>query len=428
MIIPDIKLAKSSYEESSQVNGEDISVDVPNVEPIENIDTNTSENTGVPQVQPAEKSPDVNEAPLDNHVQQQQDQKDFEPMISPEEGLGAYSNIENVLPPEVYKSLPTAEQALRNELPENYEQVVNEFYPYITDYNVFNSSFDISFDALYYLGLGGLGGKYVTWVLGREHLDEHTKHKLDYRECNCDANAGKTFDIGAVLNEAISYANEKGFDPPAPLFGMARHVGCTCHFEFNKNVNFSSPESISNDCPGVPKTNDINAINQAKRAIWDKIPETVYISSRTFPPLHITQKTAMKYHKDIKFASAPNSSIASNRPIKIKENCLAFMDFGMWTPIKEGTLGFVLDISGPLAKVFLSSNPYILNIKTSFFDIIEGLTENPNLSLKETYFVMAEGKMGLLCNKRNGKYYVYFPQQREIRPVYEIQALSEVSK
>ncbi len=136
------------------------------------------------------------------------------------------TNIEGILPEENYKDLPTLEQAIQNKIPENYEVVLNKFYPYILDINAHSGKYDISFDALYYLGLGGLGGKYVTWQLGRETLSEEEKHKRDFHNCHCDVNHGQTFQINDILNHSIEYANEHGFDPPAPMFGMAGHPNC----------------------------------------------------------------------------------------------------------------------------------------------------------------------------------------------------------
>jgi hypothetical protein len=185
--------------------------------------------------------------------------------------LNLYSNIVDVVPSEYHKDLPSIDNVFKNTIPENYELVLNKFYPYITDRNIYGADYDVSFDALYYLGLGGLGGKYVTWHLNREIYDPALKKKLDYHSCQCDANHTHTFEIDVLLNYAIDYANKHIFSPPAAIYAMAGHPNCKCVLVFDKATNFSGPEDISDSCPGVPSNGTPEQKLQAKKEIFDNI-------------------------------------------------------------------------------------------------------------------------------------------------------------
>lgn len=730
-------------------------------------DESEGDGDNVPEI-PQDNATPVNTQSLDNTelVDNGQKNKEFEPLAS--DGAfdwNTYSNIENVLPEEAFKSLPTAEQAINNELPENYEQVINQFFPYITDYNVFGAQYDIAFDALYFLGLGGLGGKTVKWVLGRESLTEEEKKKRDYHNCHCDENNGKEFAINDVLNHAINYASAHGFEPPAPIFGLAGHPNClvtgttvltnhgfkhfddinnqdlicsmnpetgiieyvkyikkikyhydgdviefkgrghhsivtpnhrvlyrkkngtamlideahtllfkrkgvfriprtgvypyrpsteedinlarffgwylsegcvtkrgpnwyqlnvaqfkkinlerlysicikvaptatlskkgvyicgdfakwiydlnlgkshekyiptfikdmgvdalsafleefclgdghsrlrscfgynsteatlftsskrlrddlceliikcgkscrwyigrtkgtmckhrngtyttnndnyviaisgskntlfdngrtrfnkssitykkytgyvhclelekngvfcfeysgsiswtgncSCALIFNKSENFSSFQNIADNCPGIPANCPPDALVKYKQQIWEKIPDTVYINSRTFPPLFITQKTAAVHHIHTKFAAYSTSSgVDTNRPIQVLSNCIGFMPYGMWTPVKEGSLGFVLNVTGKKALVFLSSYQHFITLPVDSVRVIENMTEKGGDVTSDTHFVSAEGKIGLLCYKANSMFYVFFPNDKTIKAVESVSPLA----
>jgi hypothetical protein len=330
------------------------------------------------------------------------------------------TNIEGVIPEEHYKDLPTLEQAIRNEIPEHYEAVLNQFYPYLTDYNIHKQGVDISFDALYFLGLGGLGGKQVIWQLGREFYDEHTKKEKDMEHCKCDINHANLFDINTLLNFSMQYANEKGFDPPAPMFGMANHPYCRCSLTFNKSDNFTDYTSIQNGCPGLPQNAPQEDTDKAKKVIFDSIPEVIYINSGTFPPLYITEKTANIHHVTTKYGSVKKAeSEPLNKPISIRKDSIAIMNMGFWTPINQGWVGFALNDLGSYVEVFLVDLMYKVKVKKDNIEYVENLTESSDPLSKDTNFIISDDKLGIFCYKRHdGSLHAYFP---EIDNIIEIE-------
>lgn len=382
----------------------------------------------VPQVQQPPADTPVDTTSLDETIDKYQEMVDEHKEFTPL-NVNTYKDVENVLPPETYKNLPTAQQVANNQLPENYESVINQFYPYINDYNVFSANYDISFDAVYFLGLGGLGGRYVTWHLGRESLSDEEKHKRDYKNCHCDANNNQTFDIDQLLNYAISYAGQHGFDPPAPMFGMSHHPNCSCYLEFSKATNFPSHTSISDTCPGLPTQVDQKTLDEAKKAIWNNIPNSIYVTSRTFPPLYITQKAANIHHTHTKFASYQElytkkaEAVEISRPVQFNTSCISILPYGMWIPIPEGTYGIVTSVGGGKAKVFVADFQFEVIVKDTQITVLDSLTEGHNVPLKDTYFVMSNDRLGMLCNKSAGKYLVYFPDSKKMEWSYSIKPI-----
>lgn len=332
------------------------------------------------------------------------------------------SNVEGVIPEDLYKDLPTLEQAIRNEIPENYEVILQKFYPYIMDYNIHSSGKDISFDALWYLGLGGLGGKTVTWQLGREFRSDAVKKHLDMEKCKCDANHGNTFEISGMLNYAVGHSSEKGYDPPAPMFSLANHPGCRCSVVFSKAANFTDYTSISNDCYGLPTNVPQEIIDKDKKVIFNALPETVFVNAATMPPLYISEKKASLHHTNTRFGSIKlsSSSESINKPIEVRKDNIAILPMGFWNPINEGWLGFALEEDDKYVTAFLVDLMNTVKIRKDVVRYIDTLSESSEELSKDTGFILSEHTLGIFCYQRhNGKNYAYFPEDRAIKEIGE---------
>lgn len=378
---------------------------------------------------PVPQSQDVPDSNVENTQQvsvQPQDQQTYAPV-----DLSGYSNIEGILPEETYNALPSTEDVMLNTIPEGYEEVVNDFYPVILDYNVFVSTSDISFDALSYMGAMGLGATEVEWVLGRESLSDEEKHKMDYHSCKCDANNGNTFSINDILQESIRYANEKRFSPPAPLYAMAGHPNCQCSLLIRKTHNFPSLDSIPDTCPGLPKTSDINRLREVKNNIWNNIPDTLYINAKTYPPLHISTRTAFTYNRDHieKYAKkleefSSKYAISYNKPMMVNVNCISILDYGFWIPINAGYVGMLVGILGKKGVIYISEIGYEVKLPLDNLVPIKSLTEADNQSDKDTHFVLCDGKIRVLHSKTPKGYKVYNPESRSLEDVTQFTKLT----
>ncbi len=387
----------------------------------EGLEVGSDEEAPQSQETPAPSVEDVQQAPV-----QTQDQQTYAPV-----DLSGYSNIEGLLPEETYNALPSTEDVMLNTIPEGYEEVVNDFYPVILDYNVFASTSDISFDALSYMGAMGLGATEVEWVLGRESLSDEEKHKMDYHSCKCDANNGNTFSINDILQESIRYANEKRFSPPAPLYAMAGHPNCQCSLLIRKTHNFPSLDSIPDTCPGLPKTSDINRLRDIKNTIWNNIPDTIYINAKTYPPLHISTKTAFTYNREHieKYARHLSEfhdkyAVTYSKPMVVNVNCISILDYGFWTPINAGYVGMLIGIIGKKGVIYISELGYEVKLSLEALTPIGSLTEATNQSDKDTHFVLCDGKMCVLHSKTSDGYRVYNPESRSIEDVKQFTKLT----
>lgn len=349
-------------------------------------------------------------SPTQNIIQDDnaQDGFQFQPV-----GLNA-----NDIPVENQSWFPSLSDTYTNTIPDNYESAVMQFYSLSTDIDPFDTSLDVSFNTLYYLGLGGLGGKYVTWQLGREKLDDASKKSKDMEDCLCDHNHGSTFLIDDLLNNALA-ANFRGYPP---IFTQAKHPGCKCSLIFNKSSNFPNGASdIPDSCPSVPITDDINIKNKRKQEIFNAIPDYFAINSATHPPLFITTKQASTVSRKV---FADDSTIKMNRPIRINKKSIAVYPFGFWQAIPEGALGFILNVSGQYAEIFYIDYLCKVKVKRDSISIIDNLiSSSSNIIDKNTYFIMSEGKVGALCYNKSGKYHAYFPDLDKIKEVSDITVL-----
>ena len=399
---------KDTQQGTDQADEEDQEAPIKDTEP-------TPEETGTEEPKESPDNPDNNI--MTTLTKPSETVSEFLETYKPNE----MTNIEGILPEENYKDLPTLEQAIQNKIPENYEVVLNKFYPYILDINAHSGKYDISFDALYYLGLGGLGGKYVTWQLGRETLSEEEKHKRDFHNCHCDVNHGQTFQINDILNHSIEYANEHGFDPPAPMFGMAGHLGCNCSLQFSKSANFTDETSIQDDCPGLPSNGTDEDKRSMKKAIFDSIPEMVYVNYRTFPPLYITEKTAKAHHMNTRYGSIEVvTEEAVNKPVEIVKNSIAVLPFGFWVPVNADWVGFATKMSQDFIEVFLPELMFKVKVRKKCVKYLDAFDETGSPADKDTTFVMVNGKLGILCYYLKDIPHVYFPDMDKIIKVDQV--------
>lgn len=320
------------------------------------------------------------------------------------------------VPAENRNDFPSLEDTYSNTIPANYETAIMQFYPMVDDANIFDTKYDVSFNTLYYLGLGGLGGKYVTWMLGREFMDEHEKKRRDMEKCRCDDNHGNTFLIEDLLNNAMT----AGFRGYPAIFTQAGHVACNCCLVFNKSQNFTSADDIPDSCPSVPVTNDVKAKQRRKQEIYNAIPEVLYINSMTHPPFYITggKEAAVKSR-----SVYADEQIQMNRPVRIKKNCIAILPFGMWMPVLEGSNAIILKAEGAFAEIYHIDYSCKLRVRRDVIAIIDNLKESGKELGKDVYFVMADGQFGALVNKKEGKHFVYLPEIDDVKEASEIIAL-----
>ena len=322
------------------------------------------------------------------------------------------------IPENMQQAFPSQEALVSNKIPEGYAEAVQEFSPFIlnTATNV-----DRSFDILYYLGLGGLGGKTVLWQLGREFLTPEEKQKLDmndkHHHCYCDGNHGQDFLIEDLLNNAMSAGHN------APMFTQAGHPNCQCSLIFNKNENFPNGyKDIPDTCPSMPKTNDVALKDKRRQEIFAAIPETFVFQYSTATPLYITNKTAST---NVRTVYADASSIQMNRPIRVNQNCIAVKDWGFWQPIPEGSFGIVLNVNGPYAEIYYIDFLCKVKIKKSNINILDNLKEASSTELnKKVYFIMSEGRLGALAYNRSGKFNAYFPDTDQIEEINDVTILT----
>lgn len=322
----------------------------------------------------------------------------------------------NDVPVENRNDFPSLEDTYSNTIPANYETAIMQFYPMVDDANIFDTKFDVSFNTLYYLGLGGLGGKYVTWMLGREFMGEHEKKRRDMEKCRCDDNHGNTFLIEDLLNNAMA-AGYRGY--PA-IFTQSGHPGCNCVLTFNKAQNFSSADDIPDSCPSIPVTNDVQAKQKRKQEIYNAIPEVLYINSMTHPPFYITGGKEASIKSRMVYA---DEQIKMNRPVRIKKNCIAILPFGMWMPVLEGSNAIILKAEGSYAEIYHIDYSCKLKVRRDVISIVDNLKESGKELGKDVHFVMADGQFGALVNKKEGKYFVYLPEIDELKEASEIIAL-----
>lgn len=325
------------------------------------------------------------------------------------------------VPQENKNDFPSFNDTFTNNIPQNYEEAVMQFYPMTMDnIDIFDQKFDVSFNTLYYLGLGGLGGKYVTWMLGREFMDDSTKHKKDMDKCRCDQNHGQTYLIDDLLNNAMQ-AGYKGYPP---IFTQSGHPSCQCSLIFNKSQNFPNGYSdISDDCPSLPVTNDKAIKDKRKQDIFNAIPEVFYINSATHPPMFITDKQASTLV--LRKVYSDDSKIEMNRPIRVNKGSIAVKNFGFWQAIPEGSLGFILSTDGAYAEIYYIDYLCKVRIKRSSISIIDNLSASDVTTIdKDTYFIESDGKVGALCYKKSGKYYAYFPDLDRVKEVNNLVPLT----
>jgi hypothetical protein len=129
-------------------------------------------------------------------------------------------------------------------------------------------------------------------------------------------------------------------------------------------------------------------------------------------------------HINIKYAAEDKTFIKYIRPIRVNKNSVAILPLGFWTAITENSYGFVLGFTGAYAEVFISNLGYKVKIKKELIEEIESLTESDSIIDNDTYFIVSDHKIGILCYTYEGKYHAYFPNIDEIIPVQQATPLS----